>query len=204
MSNISCDSIGKVILQDISSRSVARAECKSGAALLASSVTFFQQLHHEIVEMQSSSWLVAFYSYRQDATNERRKRSTLELHTGYVTPSEYSPGLASWDEDGASMTRLSDVLPISDETAQGTLGFTIKALKSLGCPCWNDVQEWNNTGILRRRLWNKFLFYCDFMISFIHWLYLSGLLLGKQTCRFISIHFTWPPPPPPPVFEHRQ
>lgn len=145
MSNISCDSIGKVILQDIASRSVARCECKAGAALMASTKIHFERMLHEYLEMDtfdSQSWMISFFSYRQDATNERRKRSTLELHSGYVMSSS-SAMPHSWAEDGVSTRRLSDVLPITDETAAGTLGFTMKALRSLGCPTWDELQQWN-------------------------------------------------------------
>jgi hypothetical protein len=149
MSNISTESIGKVILQDVSYRSVSRCESKAGAALMATSKAHFEQVQHEISTIEAGSWMLCFNSYRQDATNERRKRSTLELHSGFITPSDRRASTrkdtTTWDQDGFSLTRLSDVLPISDETAAGTVGFTAKALKSLGCPTWDVIQKWNET-----------------------------------------------------------
>ena len=146
MSNISCDDMGRVILQDIAPRSVSRCESKTAAALQACSRTHFQQLLHHICEMERNEWLLSFYGYKQDATNDKRyKRSTLELSTGYLLGTTGQDCDVSWESDGVCMKRLSDVLPSVDETAPGTLGFTLKALESLGCPSWDAIKQWSVT-----------------------------------------------------------
>ena len=62
--------------------------------------------------------------------------------------------LAKSEPDGVPIGRLSDVLPITDETAAGTLGFTMKALRSLGCPTWEELQQWN---LILGDLWCSFV-----------------------------------------------
>lgn len=134
---------------DLSGRSVGRAESKTGGALMASAKMHFEFMREEIVSMatknKKAGWGICMHSYRQDATNDKRKRSTLELESSYLvaTSEELKKDSVSWGQHGLHLRRLSDVLCIEDETAAGTLGFTKKALASLGCPTWDDIKRMN-------------------------------------------------------------
>ena len=162
MSNISCEDMGRVILQDISARSVARCESKASAALQATARLHFEQLHHRLVSMDETEWAISVYSYKQDATNDkRRKRSTLELDTGFLFGRFDEPGHATWESDAVTLKRLSDVLPITDETAAATLGVTLKAFSSLGCPSWDTIKTWNE--ILGKKVMHQFVFMCSWL-----------------------------------------
>ncbi len=140
-SNISSDDLGRVIMEDISRKSVTRSESKAGAALLATSRMHFEQMREELSNLTETSTAVCVYAYRQDATNDRKKRCTLELDSSY---SIFDPKVSVKFMGGftsSEIRRLSDVLPISDETAAGTMGFTVRALQSLGCPTWETAQK---------------------------------------------------------------
>ena len=160
LSNIAQIDFANTIMEDVSRMTITRAECKAGAALLMSSRLFFQGMKYEFEEDDRtnnpdfSSTKVAFYSYRQDVTNHRNKKCTMELDAAYcVVPSEVlgkcdddydgqsNTGKDLWDTYISSIRRVSDVLPVSDETGAGCLGFTQKAFRSLGCPDWQATQE---------------------------------------------------------------
>lgn len=146
MSNISCDDIGRVILQDIAPRSVSRCEIKAGAALQAVSRAHFLHMEHDVTSsLDAGHFTQCFYSYRQDSTNTKRKRSVLELESAYLAGVALRPTdqPISWASDAVTIKQLSDTLQIQDETAAGILGFTIKALASLGCPNWDKIRLWN-------------------------------------------------------------
>lgn len=162
LSNVAQIDFANTIMEDVSRMTITRAECKAGAALLMSSRLFFQGMKYEFEDDDrtnnpgsSSSTKAAFYSYRQDATNHRNKKCTMELDAAYcVVPSEDLGKCDDDDDDGQSdmvndlwnrfisgIRRVSDVLPVSDETGAGCLGFTQKAFRSLGCPDWQTTQE---------------------------------------------------------------
>ena len=132
-------------MQDVSGSTTSRAESKAGAALLATAKLHFEDMVRGLSDMNQNEVGICMYAYRQDATNGQKKRSTLELDSGYVACAEDNDGTVSWARDSQRLKRLSDVLCIKDETASGTLGFTFKALASLGCPTWQDIATQNET-----------------------------------------------------------
>ena len=102
----------------------------------------FSHLRASLMDMCNSEKQthVLHVSFRQDATNARPKNCTLELDvawSSYAVPLEQG---ADWHNDCHRIRRTSDVLPVGDESGIGCLAFTIKALKSLGCPTWMDLQ----------------------------------------------------------------
>lgn len=143
-SQISTMDFGRTILEDISASSICRSEVKTGAALIASARLFFSHLNASLMDMCSSETQthVLHVSFRQDATNARPKKCTLELDAAWssFTVQSLEQG-AEWHNDCHRIRRTSDVLPVGDESGIGCLAFTVKALKSLGCPTWMDLQD---------------------------------------------------------------
>lgn len=160
-------------------------------ALQASSHLFFEQLRYEFslepvrkhlpsaTALQStppSSLKVAWFAFRQDATNGRDKYSTMILDGAFIhldpTDPSYS-GHASqpanpqnprqsqkmdWSDLVTRISRTSDMLPIEDETGRGCFAFSHKAFRSLGCPtpldfyCQKKKNQKDQT--LASYLWN--------------------------------------------------
>ncbi|CAE7445881.1 unnamed protein product, partial [Symbiodinium microadriaticum] len=158
MSNIATDDLGRVILTDISRTSVSRSESKAAASLQMTSRMFFESIDellrqpaHGSSERSDESpgprgpTGFAFYSYRQDATHHRIKKSTLELETGIIIDHQEYNHRTPFMDTARTLRQLSDVLNITDETSAGTLAFTRKALASLGCPFMDTIQEWNKS-----------------------------------------------------------
>lgn len=151
LSNIGQVDFSNTIMEDVSRMTVSRAECKAGAALLMSTRLFFAGMRYEFEEnCQNDSAKIAFYSYRQDATNHRNKKCTMELDSAYgIVPAELlqlkdgSNNNVPWDTFFSKIRRISDVLPVEDESGAGCLGFTLKAFQSLGCPDWLDASQSN-------------------------------------------------------------
>ena len=141
MSNCGAQDLGLVILEDTCKSTVLRAECKTGAALIASSRVFFEQWRRDIYDCPCESFAFTVLHYRQDATNHRHKMMALELHAMYaVVPAAASELLETiGPADFMSIKRLADVVPMKDGTGAGTLAITEKMLASLGCPTWNDM-----------------------------------------------------------------
>ena len=155
-SNIACDDMGRVILEDISARSVSRSEVKAGASLQASCKMHFEQMKEDISEMDPTCSAMCFYGYRQDATNDKKKRSTLELDSSYVIFETNGPP-PSLKDSSVKLHRLSDVLPITDETAGGTVGSLWVA--RLGMHAWKSCQRNSFESVL----FSRFLFVFDFL-----------------------------------------
>ncbi|CAE7303869.1 unnamed protein product [Symbiodinium sp. KB8] len=154
MSNIATDDLGRVILTDISRTSVSRSESKAAASLQMTSRMFFESIDellrqpaHGSSERSDESpgprgpTGFAFYSYRQDATHHRIKKSTLELETGIIIDHQEYNHRTPFMDTARTLRQLSDVLNITDETSAGTLAFTRKALASLGCPFMDTIQD---------------------------------------------------------------
>jgi hypothetical protein len=138
LSNISQLDLGYVIRDDVSRWTVSKAEIHTAAALLANTWLFFQRLLQELqqagstsaasADSPSSSFSISICATRQDATNKGKKVALMELDSAYIT--DVTPAEAhtiSW-ADFTKIRRVSDVLQIEDETAEGTVGFTKKAL----------------------------------------------------------------------------
>lgn len=139
--NTACALLGHVILEDISASSVARAEIRSGASLVAHSRTFYELCRQvfrygpgNADDQKVQQLRFAIHSFRQDATNSgvwrRSKLAAMELETFFT--------------DGVSefrLRRLADVQKVSDGSAQGTVAMTKKRMESLGCPTWAELRN---------------------------------------------------------------
>ena len=70
-SNIATSDLGAVRLEDISRFTVARSECRTGSALLASSRMWFSALYADICDPHNAQdgFSLNIYSWKQDATN---------------------------------------------------------------------------------------------------------------------------------------
>ena len=170
MSNIATDDLGRVILTDISRTSVSRSESKAAASLQMTSRMFFESIDellrqpaHASSERSDESpgprgpTGFAFYSYRQDATHHRIKKSTLELETGIIIDHQEYNHRTPFMDTARTLRQLSDVLNITDESSAGTLAFTRKALASLGCPFVDTIQEWNKSLGWVQWLWSCYV-----------------------------------------------
>ena len=161
MSNCSAQDLGLVLMEDTCKSTVLRAECKVGAALIASSRVFFEHWKHDMFDgphrdtdasLQSTIGLT-FLHYREDATNHRQKMVALELHAAYLVADRAALAEVSF-HDLSAVKRLADVIPVQDATGIGTLALTEKMLRSLGCPTWWDfVQQHMEATATARRLW---------------------------------------------------
>ena len=150
-SQIATMDFGRTILEDISASSICRSEIKTAATLIASARLFFAHLHASLLDVPSSGkhTHVLHVSFRQDATNGRPKKCTLELDVAWssFTAESLAQG-ADWNTESYRIRRTSDVLPVADESGAGCLAFTLKALKSLGCPTWLDFKDSHWKGYL--------------------------------------------------------
>ena len=165
--NTACALLGHVILSDISASSVARAEIRTGAALVSHTKGFYEMCRYSfrhanmkvqdsLDESQTSSTssatsgtaLLAVHAFRQDATNsgvwKRSKLAAMELETFYT--------------DGQlefHICRLADVQRVVDGTAKGTVAMTLKQMESLGCPTWSELRQPSSTYF--NAGWNVFM-----------------------------------------------
>ena len=141
LSNISCQDFGRVILTDISSRTVARCEMKVGASLIASARLFYNQmaqaLHLPPCEAHGA-WSLCVHAYRQDASNGHKKICAMELETMYIANVHPETTSLQWS-DFKCLKRLADLLIIEDESGPGSVDVTLRGFKSLGCPSWRDA-----------------------------------------------------------------
>lgn len=138
-------------MTDVSRSTISRSGCKAGGALLMSSRHFFTAMKYEFQEEELPGGVkLAFYSYRQDATNHRSKKCTMELGAAYGMFSKQQLQKideadkefdCEWSNLFSGIRRVSDVIPVQDESGAGCLGFTRKAFASLGCPDWEQTQQ---------------------------------------------------------------
>ena len=138
LSNIACQDFGRVILTDISSRTVARCEMKVGASLIASARLFYTQMI-EALRLPSceGAWSLCVHAYRQDASNGHKKICAMELETLYTENVHPEAVTLQWS-DFKRLKRLADLIVIEDETGPGSVDVTLRGLKSLGCPSWRE------------------------------------------------------------------
>lgn len=166
MGNTACALIGHVILDDISASSVARAEIRTGAALMAQAKGFFEMCRHvfrtaastkkntEAEAGKPTPTPIAVHSFRQDATNsgvwKRSKLAAMELESFFTDGSSTSQFI---------LRRLADVQKVSDGSAKGTVAMTKKQMESLGCPTWSDLRndDGDSGSIFFHSGWNIFL-----------------------------------------------
>lgn len=142
LSNISTHDLGFVILDDASRWTVMRAELKASACFVASSRLFFERMHHDLFSVTNTGgFSVSFVASRQDATNGREKVACAEIEAAYADNMQASEiGGMTW-QHFHHICRASDVLPIEDETGHGTIGFSLKAHNSIGCPTYVTFNE---------------------------------------------------------------
>ncbi|CAE7792673.1 unnamed protein product [Symbiodinium sp. CCMP2592] len=152
MSNCSAEDLGLVIMDDCSKQTVLRAECRSGAALMASAHQFFQQRDSELSDRHNEDDRCSFLwlQYREDATNSSKHRSkmtALELQASYVVAARHDlPRLSP--KDLTCIRRLADVLPVHRGDGPATLALCKKMLESLGCPTWDTFVEQHEAGVV--------------------------------------------------------
>lgn len=119
--------------------------------------------------LQTAPLKIAWYAYRQDATNGRDKYSTMLLDAAFVNlnldvgvntyaePESHHKKDApdakntfiNWWDTATTISRTSDILPIDDETGRGCFAFSHKAFVSLGCPTPADYYEWSKTPVIQ-------------------------------------------------------
>ncbi len=143
LSNASAESLGLIILTDVSKQSVLRSECRTAASLIANARLTFEEWAYHCSNMDSSSTAFWFLQYREDATNaskHKQKMTALELHASFVICSDANLATDTIGaKDFQSIRRLADVLPVDDSTGLGTMALTTKMLHSLGCPTWDTL-----------------------------------------------------------------
>lgn len=149
LSNASAESLGLIVLTDVSKQSVLRSECRTAAALIANARLMFEEWAYHCSNMDSSSRAFWFLQYREDATNaskHKQKMTALELHASFVICSDASLSTVTAG-DFQNIRRLADVLPVDDSTGLGTMALTTKMLQSLGCPTWDTLlSEYESNG----------------------------------------------------------
>eukprot|EP00435_Cladocopium_sp_Y103_P061305 s125_g23.t1 len=141
MSNVSQADLGKVILEDLSKKTVSRCEMRAGASLIASARHHFEIMKSQTMMENIEGFSICLHSYRQDASNSRRKVVALELDSAYL--SKITPELEELVDWGhfTRIRRLADLGLVGDETGQGCVGVTLRGLQSLGCPTWREINE---------------------------------------------------------------
>ena len=139
LSNISCEDFGRTIADDISAKTVSRCEMKAGACLIAGARKFYEVMLDQVLHKQNSGFSLCFHAYRQDATNGRVKHCALELESAYISNVSAEEGQVLQWGHFTKIKRLSDLVPVGDETGPGCVGITIRSLASLGCPCWRKL-----------------------------------------------------------------
>lgn len=138
LSNVACADLGLILLDDASRWTVARAEVRSGAAVVAAARAFHKEM---LAEVSASSSGLCVHYLTQDATNsaiwQKRKLTALILHTAYLPSLPDSTGSSnfvfSWKSFQA-LQRVADVQPVGDATAASVVGLCHKMLQSVGCP----------------------------------------------------------------------
>ena len=146
LGNTSCSSIGCVLLQDISKDTVARAECKTGSALVASARAWYQSAMADL-DASADEFNLVVHGFRSDATNsgiwQRRKLWSMELESLVLAavPEDTSTLDRDWLSGFDHIKRMSDVNAVGDPSGQGALGQLLKGFASLGCPTWLDVLD---------------------------------------------------------------
>ncbi len=153
--NAATADLGAMLLEDISRFTVARAESKTGTALVASARLFFHWMYADLTSpIQPQSFRLAVHSYRQDATNsgilKKSKLNGLILQSAYLRSDKNlnDQSWEHWDDWDFhdwfdSMVRVADVLPVKGGTSEVTVSQTLKHLASLGCISWKDIQNDN-------------------------------------------------------------
>ena len=149
LSNISAEDLGLVTMHDVSKQTVLRAECRTGAALLANSRAFFQEFLHYDSQMDDSSLSFLVVQYRQDATNSskhRQKMSALEIDASFAICSSAAEMDALSPLTMNRIRRLADVQPVHSgyETGAATMALSQKMLESIGCPTWDHFLNERN------------------------------------------------------------
>ena len=156
LSNIGTADLGPTLLMELSRWTVARAEVKAGACLLASSRLFWESWAASIRDAESDTRSLTVISYRQDATNgscwQKSKLTALEMEGAFVAGVSGDDLHVAPDSELCDsvfddkplpifgrIKRLADVLPVEDSSGKGTLGMTEKMMASLACPTWRDL-----------------------------------------------------------------
>ena len=137
LSNIACADLGLVLLDDASRWTIARAEVRTGAALLASGRAFHRSMMEEIAQEPSDGALsLHIHFITQDATNSlKRKLTALILHSAWCQlPSDMDVDYSFDWKRFQTFHGVADVQTVSDSSAVATVGLTDKMLESLACP----------------------------------------------------------------------
>lgn len=171
LTNIAAYQIGVALMEDISKDTVARAEIQAAAALIASTRAFFNvmketlQERHAItledtdapvdalIDRGSACGLnLVVIGWMNDATNsgvwQRRKLHSVILDACHCPRpdgkllQQYMKGECDWGDLFIHSSRgVSDVLPVDDGTAPGTLSLLRKQLSNMGCVLWDEVPQ---------------------------------------------------------------
>ena len=142
LGNASAESTGLMLLRDVSKQSILRSECRTGAALLASTRSFFYEWRYRDENMSKNDTSILFLQYREDGTNSakhRQKMTAMEVQAAYVIAKQ-SDLEDLTPANFCSIRRLADVVPVHDGygTGVGTMALAKKMLESLAAPTWDS------------------------------------------------------------------
>lgn len=134
LGNSSAQDLGLQIMCDVSKQSVLRAECRTGASLLASSRLWFQEWQFEDAQIDLQSKSFVFIQYREDATNHKHKLTAMEVAASWANASSDEELQQFRAKDFTSIRRLADVVPVHCGDGPSTLSLSKKMLEtSLFC-----------------------------------------------------------------------
>ena len=130
--------IGMALRTDASHVAVLRWEGIAAECLLASSRSFYStnelRVHQTIAAGEPRRW--GIHTARGDATNTKclhhERLRTFQLWTTYGRLG---------DENSFSKMNWGDVMRVSDSTAKGTHGMSLKQINSLGGTTWVDIRK---------------------------------------------------------------
>eukprot|EP00959_Pyramimonas_sp_CCMP1952_P305372 6390485-Pyramimonas_sp.AAC.1 len=156
MSNVSCADFGPTVLCEVSRQTVARAELRVGAALIAHAVNFGRCATLPSgpppppLPSPTCARQVRVFSYRSDATNsgiwQRQKLVALELLSYAVdipqTADDAAHGPMGVEWMGRAvrwMKRLSDLQAVTAGTGEATFALAQKQLAALGAQLFSET-----------------------------------------------------------------
>jgi hypothetical protein len=159
-SHVSTDTLGSVILQEMSHQSVSRCEYKLGLALLAHAKIWHNMQEWSLaqraaeaafdVNKKDLNVILSFHRVRGDATNsgawQKLKLYNTEYMAAYLTCFD-SLLSGDWEHAFVTFVQYADLQIVTDQTTAGILGIRDKQLSALGAPLpWVRVNPEGRSG----------------------------------------------------------
>ena len=145
LGNLAAGAMGAAVLEDISGKTVLKAERECASALKASVRAFHNRIADRAAMANRERPMVSCFAFSSDATNsaiwQHSKLQAMELVSTHTDVHKLGTSSSSFTDASEWVTSWSDILRAEHGSGGGTYSLLEKQLKTLGATLWSEPSD---------------------------------------------------------------